>query len=158
MAQIPVVNEKDKIICYKDRKDIKQEDIYRVSALWVTNSKGEFLLARRALTKKNDPGKWGPAVAGTVEKGETYKQNMVKETNEELGLQNVEFRKGPKLRVCGNHNHFTQWYFLTLNKNIREFKIDSREVDEIRWFSKTQFKKEDKNKFLIGAGYWVENF
>jgi isopentenyldiphosphate isomerase len=158
MAQIPVVNEKDKIICYKDRKDIKQEDIYRVSALWVTNSKGEILLAKRALTKKNDPGKWGPAVAGTVEKGETYKQNIAKETYEELGLQNVEFRKGPKLRVYSNHNHFTQWYFLTLDRNIREFKIAEKEVEEIRWFSKNQIKKENKNIFLNGMNYWIENF
>ena len=31
----------------------------------------------RSFTKSHDPGKWGPAVAGTVEEGETY--NFLKE-------------------------------------------------------------------------------
>jgi len=155
---IPIVSEKDKIICYKDRKDVEQKDIYRVSALWITNSEGGILLAKRAVTKKNDPGKWGPAVAGTFEKGETYKKNIIKETFEELGIRDVKLKKGPKLRVCGNHNHFTQWYFLKCDKKISEFKIDKKEVDEIKWFSKEQIKKENKEIFLKGMDYWVEHF
>ncbi|MEI7562268.1 MAG: hypothetical protein WCJ39_00675 [bacterium] len=56
MALIPVVNEQDEIIGYKERSEIQKEDIYRVTALWITNNKGEILIAQRAFTKRNNPG------------------------------------------------------------------------------------------------------
>lgn len=49
--KIIIVNENDEIIGHKKREEIRQEDIYRVSALWLTNSKNEILLARRGLNK-----------------------------------------------------------------------------------------------------------
>lgn len=156
-----IVNEKDNVIGYKAREDVKHKDIYRVSALWIKNSKGEFLLAKRALTKKNNPGKWGPAVAGTIEQGETYKENMYKETEEELGLKNIKLEKGPKIRVTGEHNFFTQWYLLTLDKNLEYFTIQEEEVDQIKWFTKEEFEKqikENPSDFLIEMPNYVKRF
>ena len=91
--KIIIVDEDDNIIGSKERNSIVSGDIYRVSALLIENSKGEILLAQRALTKKHDPGKWGPPVAGTVEEGETYESNIVKEAEEELGLKNIQIIK-----------------------------------------------------------------
>jgi hypothetical protein len=34
---IPIVNDNDEIIGYKERKEIQTEDIYRISSLWVVN-------------------------------------------------------------------------------------------------------------------------
>lgn len=104
--KIVVVNENDEVVGAKKRGTIATDDIYRVSALWITNSNGDVLLAQRALTKKNDPGKWGPAVAGTVEEGETYLGNITKETEEEIGLKDVQFTEGPKWRVSLERNMF----------------------------------------------------
>jgi len=92
MCEIPIVKNNDEIIKYKKRSEILENDIYRVSSLWITNSSGEVLLAKRAKIKKNHPGVWGPAVSGTVEKDETYYENILKETNEEIGLD-VDFVK-----------------------------------------------------------------
>jgi len=138
LSKIPVVDESDKILCHKSRSNIEFEDIYRVSALWINDSEGNALLAKRALTKKNNPGKWGPAVAGTVEKGETYKINMIKEAEEELGLKNIAIVKGPKTRTSGKHNHFTQWFKAVLNKPLEYFVIRKEEVAEIKWFTKEE--------------------
>lgn len=74
-----VVNESDEVIATKERAELLTTDIVRVSALWLTNSQGEVLLAKRAASKKYDASKWGPAAAGTVEECESYEQNMVKE-------------------------------------------------------------------------------
>jgi len=142
---IPVVNDKDRIIGYKNRSDILPNDIYRVSALWITNSKGDILLAQRSLTKKNDPGMWGPAVAGTVSKGITYKKTITKEAHEEIGLDNIIPKKGPKIQMSNEHVYFVQWYFLKINKNINEFIIDREEVRTIKWFTRQELKKELKN-------------
>ena len=52
MSEVIIVDEKDNIISYKERKSISQKDIYRVSALWIMNSKGDSLLAQRSFNKK----------------------------------------------------------------------------------------------------------
>ncbi|MFH1838399.1 MAG: NUDIX domain-containing protein [Candidatus Kuenenbacteria bacterium] len=141
-SKIIIVNENDKIIGYKSSDTLKKEDIYRVSALWVTNSHGEILLAKRHHTKSHHPRKWGPAVAGTVEKGETYKKNIIKEAEEELGIINIKPKLGPKVEINDSYHYFGQWYTLNINKNINEFKIQEDEVEEIKWFSPEELRKQ----------------
>src|SRR3989338_6564599 len=87
MTKIIVVNEKDEIIGYKDRDDRNETDIIRVSALILLNSKNQTLIARRALNKILDSGKWGPAAAGTLEEGGSYLSNIIKEAQEEIGFK-----------------------------------------------------------------------
>ena len=84
--RIPIVDENDNVIKNIDAGEKKPGEISRVSALWVTSEEGEILLAQRAVTKKRDPGCWGPAVAGTVEEDETYEDNIIKEAEEEIIL------------------------------------------------------------------------
>ncbi|HVX90926.1 MAG TPA: NUDIX domain-containing protein [Candidatus Paceibacterota bacterium] len=132
-----VVNESDEVIATKERGELLPTDIVRVSALWLTNSQGEVLLAKRAASKKYDASKWGPAVAGTVEEGESYEQNMVKEIQEELGIEIAAsaLRPGPYHRSHGRNEYFSQWYFATVDLPIESFTVEPKEVDELRWVS-----------------------
>jgi len=109
----------------------------------MANSKNEILLAKRALTKKHDPGKWGPAVAGTVDEGETYDSNIVKEVEEELGLKNINPEKWIKNDTIGKqkYQHFTQWYKLRLDEPLDYFKLQEEEVSEIKWFARDELKE-----------------
>ena len=60
MTKIPIVDENDKLIEYKERDTLDHtKDVYRVSALWIINSKGDVLLAKRVATKTQDPNRWG---------------------------------------------------------------------------------------------------
>src|SRR5579883_3197132 len=93
--ELAIVDEHDKLISTKAREAIQPSDIYRVAALWLTNPAGDVLLAQRKWTKKHDPGKWGPAVAGTVNSSETYGTNIYKEAQEEIGLAGAPFARGP---------------------------------------------------------------
>jgi isopentenyl-diphosphate delta-isomerase len=138
---IPIVNEQDEVITMKERKGVGPDDIYRVSALWLKNSKGEFLLARRAFSKSHDPGKWGPAVAGTVEENETYETNIVKEIFEELGLKDLPLQPGPKVFIQGKHKFFDQWFAAVADLDIQDFTISQEEVAEIAWFSLEEYRK-----------------
>ena len=141
--KIQIVDENDNLIGFKERNEIDyQKDIYRVSALWITNSNDEILLAQRKLTKDNDPGMWGPAVAGTLEDGETYESNIYKEAKEEIGLTGVIFEKGPKCRIREPKNYFGQWFLVCVNKKIEDFKIQENEVEKITWIPKNEFIKE----------------
>lgn len=145
MSLINIVNEQDEVIGSKERADVVREDIYRVSALWLRDSQGRVLLAQRALTKKHDSGKWGPAVAGTVEAGETYLENIRKEMDEELGITDLDITEGPKMRrmagVDGEHNYFVQWFFGTLDWPAASFRIPPAEVAAVRWFSPDELRE-----------------
>ena len=143
---IIVVDDKDEIIDYKPREIVDKECLrYRVSALWAENPKGEILLAKRALTKSHHPGKWGPAVSGTVEKGETYEENIIKESEEELGLKNIKIKFFQKIKQDGKHNYFAKWFSTIIDKPIEDFKIQTEEVAEVKWFSKDELKRQIKN-------------
>lgn len=144
MKRIIIVDKDDKPIGLKDIATIDQNDIYRVTALWITNSNDEILLAKRHANKTHDPGKWGPAVAGTVEEGEGYDDNIYKEADEELGINGVEFTKGPKIEIKIKYHYFCQWYLLNTNKNIKEFTIQKDEVVRIKWFTKKEFLDEQE--------------
>lgn len=144
MSLIPIVNLHDEVIDYKDRLQLLNTDIYRVSALWVTNTKGDILLAQRAFTKSHSPGKWGPAVAGTVEKDQTYLENVVIEAQEELGLTlNIdELTVGPKLLRKTKWIYFCQVYVLTRDIPVENLKLQKDEVIAIKWYSKDDLQSE----------------
>jgi isopentenyl-diphosphate delta-isomerase len=139
--QIPIVNEKDEVIGYKNRADIDYtKDIFRSASLWVTNSNGDVLLTRRSLSKKNDPGKWSEAVGGTVEGDDTYEDTVVREAKEELGIENFEMMVGPKQMLDGSFRCFAQWYVANIDLPVEAFTIQEEEVDEIAWVPLTQLK------------------
>ncbi len=136
-----IVDKNDKIIWYKPRSEINSEDIYRVSALWIENSKWEILLAQRGFMKSNGPWKWGTAVAGTVEKWETYEDNIYKEAQEEIGLNWVKFTLEEKLySELAGRKFFVQYYYLKLDKDIKEFILEFPQVESVRWFKKEEIK------------------
>lgn len=141
--KIQIVNDQDEVIGVKERSELDYStDIYRVSALWLTNSKGQSLVAQRASTKDKDPNKWGPAVAGTIEANETYDQNIYKEAMEEIGLEGVEFTKSVKIRSTSPRQSFTQWYVGVTDKEIDAFTRQVEEVDALLWLDTEQLKKE----------------
>ena len=142
MLLIPIVDEDDIIIEYVERSERKSHQRYRVSALWVTNSQWEILLAQRHRSKKYHPFLWWPAVAGTVEKGETYEENIIKETEEEIGIQWITPIIGPKTQTTSGYIHFTQWFTATIDKDIEEFILQEDEVESIKWVSSESLRKE----------------
>jgi isopentenyldiphosphate isomerase/dienelactone hydrolase len=161
LNKVTIVDENDNIIGYKNRNLIRREDIYRANGLWITNSKNEILLAQRKFTKKNDPGKWGPAVAGTIEVEESYRKNIIKEAYEELGLKNIKPIKGSKYRRYGEHNYFVQRFCLKVNKKISEFRIAENEVEQIKWYNQDALLKLIKEKpeiFVKTLPDWINEF
>lgn len=144
--QIPLVNDKDEIIGKKDRAEIDYtRDIFRTASLWITNSKGEVLLAQRKFDKKVDPGKWGEAVGGTVEGNDSYEETVVREAEEELGLTEITPNIGPKQFITVPCRYFVQWYEVTLDEPIEAFTIQPEEVEQVAWIPLSQLREELQN-------------
>jgi isopentenyldiphosphate isomerase len=143
-ARIPIVNEQDEIIGERVRKELQPGDIFRVTGLWIYDADGNILLARRAETKALHPGLWALGVAGTVEIGETYDNNIVKEMEEEIGLTGYvptfiskelrDNQSGLGLRRFAAH------YSVTIPHDYL-FKIKEDEVAEIKWFTPKEIEE-----------------
>lgn len=141
-----VVDEQDNVVGHKKRADIDwQDDIYRIAALWLINSKGQILMAKRVDTKDKDPGKWGPSAAGTMEQGEEYESNIYKEAEEELGLTGLRFDKSIKQRFHEPRQAFCQWFVGYCDFPAESFKLQEDEVDKVEWVDIEQVKKDARN-------------
>ena len=162
MDMIPFVDENDIVLGHKNKADILPTDITRASGLWMTNARGEILLARRAYTKKNHPGCWGPAVAGTVEQDEEYETNILKEAEEELGLKNITPRAVKKIFMSGSTGpHFTQWYRCETTLELCDLTLQTEEVAEVRWFTEDEFRdtlQDSPHEFVGNIQEWIGLF
>lgn len=148
---ITVVDKNDKVIGSKERGTELLDDIYRVVCLWVENSEGKILLAKRASTKVHNPGKWCSAVTGTVAYDDSYDETMVREAMEELGIVGAEFHKIIKKFVQTNYKYFAQYYKVILDYDLDKFVVQDDEVAEIRWFSELELQQmfhENPEKFV----------
>jgi len=138
-----IVDDNDNLLAYKEKSQIDfSREIYRVSALWLTNTKGDILIAQRKISKDYDGGKWGPAVAGTVEEGETYEENIYKEAKEEIGLEGIQFVVGPKQQFTSPKHYFCQWYTARVDVPETEFVLQPEEVEAVVWISPQQLSQE----------------
>ncbi len=158
MSKVIVVDEHDQVIGLKERDEITQNDIYRVSVLWIENSRGEILLAQRKFDKKVDPGCWSPAVAGTNEATETYQSNIYKEAEEELGLRGFSFHELPKISPNAHCNYFIMPYFLHADLDLeKDIVLQDSEVEAAAWFDPDHIKTDIKlnpKKYVKSAPYW----
>ena len=136
--KIPIVDENNNIIYYKERSETEKGEICRAAGVWITDDEGNILLSQRSLSKTYSPGEWGPAAGGVVEEGETYESCVIRETEEEIGLKNIKPKPGfnKKYDDC-----FSQFYFLVLPKGFNDFKIQEEEVFQVKWFSRDELLK-----------------
>lgn len=157
--KIIIVDNEDSFIGHKKRGTLNTDDIYRVSALWIKNSKGEILLAQRSFNKNHHPGIWMLAVAGTVDEGETYEANIIKEAEEELGLKNLSIKKELETKNNGKYKHFTQWFPAIVDKEIFKLKMRIEEVEKIKLLSKEELLRleEKPDKFFESTLFCIKN-
>lgn len=155
--KIPIVNEQDEIIGYKEREDATTDDLVRASGLWVSDKDRNILLAQRAFSKKYAPGLWGSAAGGVVEENETYESCIVREAEEEIGLKGVIFKLGPKICLP---DCFVQYFSAIVDRDYVFIKQEE-EVEQIKWFSQVEldeFLKEKPEMFMNGFKEYIKLF
>ncbi len=158
-STVVIVDENDQVVGQKNRDDMDYvNDICRVSVVWVTNSSGEVLIAQRKLTKKREPGVWGPSVAGTIEVGESYEQNAYKEVNEELGISDFTLVELAKVGASSSRSYFCQAYKTIVDLPIEGFTLQEDEVEQVQWMSIDKLREDveiNPEKYLKSMPSWV---
>ncbi len=128
--------------CYKNKiksrgtihstDELREGEYNLVTATWICNSKGEFLMQRRAADKMY------PLVyanhGGRAHAGETSKESMIRELKEEIGViigeDELSF-----LRSFNDHESIFDEYIIYKDISLCDITIDKREVESCAWLS-----------------------
>lgn len=140
MELVDVLNMKKEHMGYtKDRKQLEDGE-YRLSIhIWITNSKGEFLIQRRSANKSMFPNMWNET-GGASMAGETSAETCAREFEEELGIKpNMESAKlvGTIKRV----KDFIDVWHIKQEINIDDIKMQVEEVSEVKWVTLDEIKR-----------------
>ena len=101
----------------------------------IRNSKGEFLMQKRAVTKGGD---WG-VTGGHPKSGETPIEGIITEVKEELGLNFsnehfILYDSGCDGKDC------YKMYLVNKDIDLNNITIQKEELTEVKWFSMDQLK------------------
>jgi ADP-ribose pyrophosphatase YjhB (NUDIX family) len=105
---------------------------------------------------------WGVAAAGTVEEGESYDSNILKEAEEEIGLTGIQFVAKQKRLVQGAYRRiFIQTYQALADVPISELKIEKAEAEALKWFTQEELRAKwegNPNQFTKAFSVFVDLF
>ena len=97
---------------------------------------------------------------GTVEKGETYESNAIKEIGEEIGLKNVPLKFYKKLYYeNSNGRRFCCIFIAFSDKKENEFVLQEEEVAEVKWISLEElssWSQKSPDDFLPSIGLMIK--
>ena len=158
--KIHIVNQYDEVIGYKEREEKLSTDIGRGAGVWVTNEKGEILLAQRGFDRPFAPGLWGHAAGGMVEEGETYESNALKEAEEEIGLTGITLFPEYTVAPTAAGSVFFKCFSTQVDSSYKFTKQDS-EVEQIKWFTKDELRRaygERKERFVPNFDQAIKHF
>lgn len=107
------------------------------------SSDGKIWVARRALDKQSDPGMWDTLVGGLVAAGESPEESLLRESDEEAGLQSEQLAQCTPLRtILRMHRQLPEGYQVedvlvgdcVLDDSVKPVNKDG-EVSEFRLLS-----------------------
>jgi len=127
--------------------------------VWITNTKGEVLLQKRASNKDTFPNLWDVSVAGHLTFGDTPLKAALREVQEEIGItldasclehiMSVRSIKNPTPLITDrefHHIYIAVWKDAI--PSIADFTLQQEEVAALRWISITALKQELKKKTI----------
>ena len=128
---------KPKSFCHGPNPGVYHKPVW----IWIVNG-NKILVQKRALVKKNNPGKWDMPSAGHVHAGETMLQGCVRETFEELGLETKE-SDYIFLReyIAQSAWELGQVFLLRTDAKIEDMTLQEEEVEEVKYLEFDEFKK-----------------
>ena len=116
--------------------------LHRAILVFLTNSKGEVYVQKRAKDALFCPGYWSASVTGHVSAGETYLQATKREVKEELGIDCELTELGKFVTPKWKFGNKTEWEFITVFEGSSSLEITlSDETEEGKFVSQKEFRR-----------------
>lgn len=112
---------------------------YLIVAIFIENSKGEFLLQKRVERKG---GQWS-TTSGHPKAGENSLEGILEEAREELGID-LSNEKLELFETWVNKDQFFDIYYLKKDITLDEITIQEEEVDGVKWASIEEIESLNK--------------
>lgn len=158
MAKITFVDENDNVAGAGTTDEVwKTGQRHRIVRVYVINSKGEILLARRGLTLRSLPGRWNESVAGHVDEGEEYQVAAEREAEEEQGISGIAIQEVSRFKSTETDEpdkKKNRWTAVFVAYTDGPFTSDPGEVAETKWVAPhdlAEWFKESPNDFTEGC-------
>ena len=129
---------------------IPDGEYIQVVKVIIINEDKKILLQKRSMNKVAKPGLWG-LHGGKVNMGEDTLTTAIRETFEEIGI-NLNKEKVKYLCQYYTKKVALTIYYIKQNVNIEDCKIDTKELDELKYFSLDDIEDLEK----IEDKRWVE--
>jgi isopentenyldiphosphate isomerase len=116
---------------------LKEGEYHVVVHIWIMNSKGEYLIQKRAESCAVLPGLWA-VTGGSAIYGESSRQACLREAKEELGID----LKEPHLAFTViRRNNFCDVWLVKEDINLADIVMQKEEVAEVRYVTKEEIYK-----------------
>ena len=110
---VNLVDESDNTVGVMEKLEVHRNALlHRAVSVFITNSKGEWILQRRALNKYHSNGLWSNTCCSHPYPGETALEAANRRLAEEMEMQ------------CPLHEIFTFLYKESLDNGLTEFELD----------------------------------
>ena len=152
---IDLLDESGNKIGVVDKAVAHKEGLWHRSVhVWIANEKREVLLQHRCKAKTFFPNCWDCAFAGHVGAGEDSLESAIREGEEEIGIKfkkkDLEFLFSFKDKLVWEDkrsNEFVDVYLIRKNLNIDNVRLQSDEVDDIKWMKFDDFMTLVEKKY-----------
>ncbi len=126
---------------------LKVGDYHLVVNIWIRNSKGEYLIQKRADNLEKWPGLWA-ATGGAVIKGESSLEAALREVKEELGIS-FEPHMLKKVRRFKLKHALSDMWMVCHDVDLTDVVIQKEEVNEVKYAAVDEIMRMiDKSEFL----------
>lgn len=131
---------------------------YRQSVhTWIINEKNEFLMQKRASTKKIFPNLWSQ-IGGAVDTGESPVEAALRECKEELG---IEFSKDNIELILSFKREFdfVDVFLIKANFNLNDVTIQKEELSEVKWMNEKEINSlKEHNQLAPSINMYFDMF
>jgi isopentenyldiphosphate isomerase len=143
--QIVLVDKNNNVIGSAPNLEVRAKNLlHRGSDVFILNSRGDFLVTRRAKTKRVLPGLLQVGVGGAMRPGETYEETAKRELFEETGIKDVELKFVFSYYYKDSFTHVFPHTFECVYDG--EITIPKDEVEEYFWMPLPELKEMIKKQ------------
>lgn len=127
----------------KGIRGVKTDNLIGIAIIFIQNSNGEFLIQKTSPSRKSIFATTG----GHVTYGSTFKETIIREVAEELGVD-ISKDEVVEINTFIKEHYIQKVFYLKKDLDINEITIQEDEVEFIDWFSKEKISELiSNNKF-----------